>query len=227
MILVIGGTGILGKELCRLSNDILPTNSEYDLFSFQKLEELLELRKPKIVINCASIKSEKVDLHPLESINLNIIGSANISKYCIKNNIRLVYISTDYVYPGVKGNYSEQDFIHPNNKYAWTKIGGESSVQLVKNHLIIRTSFGENKFPYDFAYDNLYTSKDYVDVIAPLIYRASVSELTGILNIGTERKTIFEYANRRNIVPSKSLSQQRDFSLSTQKFNEINDTNFK
>ncbi len=216
MIIILGGTGLLGKELSKNKNT-LSIGSEYDLYDFTSLEKFLDKNKPKIIINCAAIKSEKVDELPINAINLNIIGNANISKYCILNKIRLVFISTDYVYPGDVGNYIETDNLNPQNNYAWTKLAGESSTKLVENHLIIRTSFGDNIFPYEYAYDNLYTSKDYVDIIAPMIFKVSVSDFIGTINVGTDRKTILEYANKRNNVKSKSLAVAKDFSLNIEK----------
>lgn len=217
IVVIIGGTGLLGAELSKNDNTI-PLNSNFDLFEFKNLRELLDIKKPDIIINCAAIKSECVDENPIDAINLNIIGSANISKYCIENDIRLVYISTDYVYSGNIGNFSEDDDINPKNNYAWTKIGGESSTKLVKNHLIVRTSFGSSIFPYNYAFTNLYTSKDYVDIIAPMIFKVSTSDIKGTINIGTEKKSIFDYANRRNnILPSK-MPKKMDFTLNLQKY---------
>lgn len=219
-ILIIGGTGILGKELSKLDNNMICVGSEYDIYEFSKLETLLDNMEPDLIINCAAIKSGNVLDYPVKSININIIGSCNLSKYCIEKNRRLVYISTDYVYPGINGNYKETDPVLPNNEYSWTKLAGECPVKLVKNHLIIRTSFGENIFPYKEAYDNLIVSKDYVDIIAPKILNAAKSTIVGILNIGTEFKTMFEYASKRNIVEKKSTENGRNFSLNTQKYDK-------
>lgn len=221
MIVVVGGTGLLGKELSK-NQEIKALNSDFDLYDFVNLKEFLDRESPEIIINCAAIKSEKVKERPIDAINLNIIGAANLSKYCISKNLRLVFISTDYVYPGDKGNYGENDSLFPFNDYAWTKLAGESSTRLVKNHLIVRTSFGKEDFPYEFAFDNLYTSKDYVDIIAPMIYKVAKSELVGTVNIGTNKKTIHEFASTRNKnVRSKSMPEKKDFSLNTQKYKSI------
>lgn len=219
MIFIIGGTGILGSELKKLNNNIVCVNSEYDIYDFVKLKEKLDLENPDIIINCCSIKSE-IKKDPKLSINVNIIGSCNISKYCIDNKKRLVYISTDYVYPG-NGNHSETDSLNPHNIYAWTKLSGEVPVRLVEDHLIIRTSFGKDIFDHSVAYENLYTSKDYVDVIAPMILKAVESNITGVINIGTERKSIYEYANRRNNIKSSKINIGKDFSLNTKLYNEL------
>ena len=220
-IVVTGGSGLLGKELYNINNDLICLNSEFDVFEFKKLRDLLDQSDVSIIIHCAALKTEGVDKSPIHAINVNIIGSANLSKYCIENKIRLVYISTDYVYPGKDGNYKESDYLYPHNKYSWTKLAGEASTLLVDNHLIIRTSFGESIFPYEQAYDNLFTSKDYVDIIAPMILKASLSKETGVINIGTDRKSLFEYANYRNDIDSSSLNNQKDFSLNTDKFKNL------
>ena len=67
-----------------------------------------------------------------KSISTNIIGTANIVNACNKFKIKLIYFSTNYVYPGIKGNYSENDPLLPINNYAISKLGGECSVQLYK-----------------------------------------------------------------------------------------------
>jgi len=220
-IFVIGGTGILGSELKKIDNDIICVGSEYDIYEFTKLKEKLDQENPDIIINCCAIKSQNVDNKTILAINVNIIGASNISKYCIENNKRLVFISTDYVYSGETGNYSESDHLLPVNNYAWTKLSGEVSTRLVSNHLIVRTSFG-GKFEHQKAYKNLYTSKDYVDIIAPMILKSVKSDLVGILNIGTNKKNIYEYAkNRLEDVDYDFLNKLKDFSLNTKLYESL------
>ena len=57
-----------------------------------------------------------------KSIDLNIIGTCNIVKICEKYKIKLIYLSTGYVYPGTKGNYNENDPVKPFNNYGLSKI---------------------------------------------------------------------------------------------------------
>src|SRR5690606_22152297 len=89
---------------------------------------------------------------PLNGIETNIIGTANVVKLCMKHSLRLIYISTDYVFSGDKGDYKENEPVHPVNKYAWSKLGGECAVRMYDKALIVRTSFGANVFPYDKAF---------------------------------------------------------------------------
>ena len=218
--IVLGGTGLLGSELKKLDKSLIclthwecDTTKEYDLdWNFKKYS-------PDTVLLLAG---KLTNAPNLDLISSNIIGTATVAKACLVAGKRLVYISSDYVYPGTFGNYKESDPLLPVNNYAWSKLGGECAVRMVENHLIIRTSFGASEFAHEYAYNNLWTSKDYVDVIAPMILEASKSDLTGIINIGTEKKTMLNYARRRNReVKAKALtdnSSPRDSSLNLDKW---------
>jgi dTDP-4-dehydrorhamnose reductase len=208
-IVLFGGSGLLGKELLGINPNMAhPTHSEVPIEDYQKVIEYLKKENPDLVINSvAFLDNRKIEKDPTTAIKTNIIGSANISLACLEIKARLVYISTDYIYKGDRGNYKETDEILPFNHYAWSKLGGETSTLMVDNHLIIRTSFGANKFTYKHAFSDKYASKDYVDVIAPMIYEASLSSLVGVLNLGTERKTLYDYASRRTQVLPQSINE--------------------
>lgn len=219
-IAVLGGGGLLAKHLHKCDPNIrLFTKEEVDITNPRSFR-LLDLYD--IIIHTAAlIDNTKVNDNRVNFIDTNIVGTSNISNYCIHYDKRLVYISTDYVYDGT-GNHSEEDPVKPYNLYAWSKLGGECSVRFVKNHLIVRTSFGKDEFPYEYGYDNLYTSKDYVDVISPLIMEVSKNnDIQGVINVGTERKSTYDYAIKRNPnVKVNSLEQQKDFSLNTNKLTD-------
>lgn len=222
MIVITGKNGLLSKELQKLDSNIKGLSSKNFDITKKSIKSKLNKINPDIIIHAAAVtNSQDVDKDPLPSIKTNIIGTAFISEYCLENNKRLIYISTDYVYPGIDGNYKETDLVLPHNNYAWTKLGGECSVKLVPNHLIIRTSFGSTEFPYSQAWINQIVSKDYVDVIAPMILKASTSNITGILNIGTTPKTMFEYASERNNILPKEKPNSNDFSLNISKYEQL------
>ena len=90
------------------------------------------------------MKKHEIDI--IKSIKLNIIGTCNIVNECAIKNIKLIYFSSNYVYPGIKGNYKEEDPVLPWNNYGWSKLGGESAVQMYKNSLILRCALTE--FPF-------------------------------------------------------------------------------
>ena len=201
-IVLFGGSGLLGKELLKINDELItPSHKEVRIEDKKQVFDFIDKHKPDLVINSAAfIDNRKIDKDPSIAIETNVIGSANISLACIKHKARLVYISTDYIYKGDKGNYKESDEILPFNLYAWSKLGGETSTMGVNNHLIIRTSFGNDKFSYKVAFSDKYASKDYVSVIAPMIYEASISSLIGILNLGSERKSLYDYASAKSVV---------------------------
>jgi dTDP-4-dehydrorhamnose reductase/SAM-dependent methyltransferase len=212
-ILIFGGSGSLGTELRKLNKDIIaPKHYECNVVELRSVHDCLTINKPDVVINCSAVIDNRTIEHfPIRTINVNIIGSANVALICAELGIRYVYISTDYIYKGDRGNYKETDEILPFNKYAWSKLGGECSAVQVKNHLIIRTSFGKSDFGYKQAFTDKWASKDYVDVIAPMILDASVSPLTGILNLGTDRKTLYDYASERNDVEGVRIEDTNHF----------------
>ena len=222
-VAVLGGSGLLAKELHKVDSDIkLFTKEEVDITkpkTFNKLDLY-----DTIIHTAALIDNTKVLGNEEDFVTTNIIGTANIVNYCLYMGKRLIYISTDYVYEGY-GNHTENDSVHPYNLYAWSKLGGECSVRFVPNHVIIRTSFGTTEFPYESGFDNLFTSKDYVDVIAPLIMDVvNDHKFRGVINVGTDRKSIYEYAIKRNPdVKKSSLGESIDFSLNTTKLQRLNE----
>ena len=97
------------------------------------------------------IHEEKIS----KSIDINIIGTANVVKACNDLNIKLIYFSTGFVYPGLKGNYKENDAVLPINNYAWSKLGGECAVKLYKKSLILRITMCEKPFLHSKAFSDI------------------------------------------------------------------------
>lgn len=152
--------------------------------------------------------------HINHSINLNIIGTANIVKVCSEFKVKIIYFSTHYVYPCKKGNYSETDSLLPINNYAWSKLGGESSVQMYKNSLILRVCMTEKPFVHKKAFKDIKTNFIFHEEVAQILYKNEILNLKGVLNIGGNTKTIYNFAKKFNskIIPiSKKNSFFKDF----------------
>lgn len=228
-----GGAGLLGRQLKQIDPLIISTNrKELDVSNYDSVADQIKKNKPDTFLHLAAFTdNRKLEKDPKGAILDNIIGTSNVTIACIETNVRLVYVSTDYAYSGKKGLYKEEDEILPVNKYAWSKLGGECAIRQYENSLIIRTSFGPTSFPYDKAFVDMWTSKDTVDVIAPMILRATKSSITGILNIGTERKNMFEYASKLNANVNKAIrnefanSKDFDISLDLSKYKSLFETN--
>ena len=155
-IVITGGSGRFGEVLKEYKTKhklFFPTKKQLDILNTRKISKYLKKVKPDILIHLAGL-SRPMKIHEKKiekSIDLNIIGTANITKLCSKNNIKLIYFSTNYVYPGIKGNYTETDALNPINNYAWSKLGGESAVHLYKNSLILRLCITDYPFVHKKA----------------------------------------------------------------------------
>lgn len=199
-ILLTGGSGLLGTELAKLGVALLtPTRAELDIAAAASVAAMLGALAPDLIIHAAAATNNRhIEIDPTAALMTNIAGTAHLAAACLGSRTRLVYLSTDYVYKGERGGYAESAALAPGNLYAWTKLAGEAAVRAVPNHLIIRTSFGRDKFDYPAAFTDKWSSKEYVDIIAPDILAAAMSPLTGIVNIGGPKRSLYAYAKERN-----------------------------
>lgn len=200
-IVITGGTGRFGEVLKKYKTKhklFFPTKKQLDILNPIKIRKFLKKTKPHILIHLAGlsrpmkIHDEKIE----KSINLNIIGTANITKECFLNKIKLIYFSTNYVYPGTKGNYKEDNHLYPTNNYAWSKLGGEASVILYKNSLILRVCMTEKPFVHKKAFANVKTNFIYHEKIPPILFK--LLNKTGIINLGGQAQSIFNFAKKEN-----------------------------
>ena len=177
-------------------NTIFTSKANFDVLNYTKMKNFIKNKKIDYLIHIAglsrpmSIHDEKINL----SIDLNIIGTANIVKLCNEFKIKLIYFSTNYVYPGTKGNYKETDPLLPINNYAWSKLGGEASVQLYKNSLILRLCMTDYPFVHKKAIKGATTSfifNKYVSKIVPHLL-----DKKGIINVGGKKRDILDFANK-------------------------------
>jgi len=227
--LLTGGAGNLGKELRNYLDCDAPTREEMDLGDVFTLTEYHRKHMYDYdgVIHCAAFTDVPgAEIQRQQAQLINIFATRSIAM--LYNDVRIIYISTDYVYSGTDGNYKETDPTNPFNFYGFTKLGGEAFMESDKD-LIIRTSFKpKGKWPYPKAFTDLYTSADYVDVIAKEIALLAESNLTGIINVGTERKSIYELAKRRtptveptSVKEVKNVRMPKDISMDITKFLEF------
>ncbi len=200
-ILFTGGSGRFGKVFKKYynsSNYFYPTSKELDICNIKSIERFFRKKKPKLVIHCAAL-SRPMDIHEkkiTKSININIIGTSNLVCVCEKFKAKIIYFSTNYVYPGKKGNYNESSSLLPINNYSWSKLGGEASVQMYKNSLILRMCMTEKPFIHKHAYKNFITNfifhEDVVKFL-PKLYK-----LKGIINIGGKSQSVYKFAKKHN-----------------------------
>ncbi len=200
-ILFTGSNGRFGsqfKKITKLKNIIYPTKKEFNILKINSLNKYLKKHRPKIIIHAAGL-SRPMDIHEKNinlSIDKNIIGTCNIVKVCKKFNIKLIYLSTNYVYPGITGNYHEKDSLLPYNNYAWSKLGGECAVQMYKNSLILRVCMTEKPFIHKSAFTDLITNFIFHEEVVKLFPK--ILKQKGILNIGGKTQSVYNFAKKFN-----------------------------
>ena len=110
------------------------------------LKTMIEKFKPSILIHCASLANvDDCETNPELARKINVVATRSIVEAIADKDIKLIYISTDAVYDGIKGIFSENDPIHPLNCYGRSKFEGELEVLKKAGALILRTNlFGWN-----------------------------------------------------------------------------------
>lgn len=200
-ILVTGGDGRLASELKRTKSKyrlIFCNKKTFNILSTNSIKKNLKKFKPNIIFHLAGL-SRPMKMHDKnisKSIELNIIGTCNLVVECFKKNIKLIYFSTNYLYPGTRGNYREDDPILPWNNYGWSKLGGESAVQMYDNSLILRCSITEYPFRHKKAFSDVKNNFIYHKDFIPLLFR--LIKKKGVYNIGGKSRSIYNFAKKDN-----------------------------
>jgi dTDP-4-dehydrorhamnose reductase len=221
MKVLVLGDGLLGGEIVKHSN--------WDCFSRKKngfnTKDLSQIPKGyDVILNCIAntdTYSNNRDSH----WDTNYAFVNRLIDYCNNNSIKLVQISTDYVYTGSESLASESSVpVHCENWYGYTKLLSDGIVQLrSNNYLLFRCAQIPNPFPYDEAWIDRIGNLDYVDVISNLIIKAIKNNLNGLYNLGTEVKTTYDLAKQTkpNISASlKPLHVPSDVSMNISKLNK-------
>lgn len=161
--------------------------ADCDVRDAVQVAAVLAREEPEVVIHAAAITDHQ---HPntSEIIETNILGTEHVARICKAYSIKLVYLSTHYVYPGETGNYKETDPTKPIGTYAWSKLAGEGWAQTVPEWLIVRGSWYTpekvlgwwRKGALTDAYHNRQQPREAAQRIGMLVMRNA----TGVYNIG-------------------------------------------
>ena len=227
-ILITGGNGrfarVFEKENTLLDLKFL-SKKELNILSLKSIEKSIIKHKPKILIHTAGL-SRPMNQHEKnisKSIDLNIIGTANVVKICKKYDVKVIYFSTNYVYDCIKGNFKESDGIKPINNYGLSKMGGEASVLMYKNSLVLRIQMTEKPFAYKKAYTNVYSNymfhEELVKILPKLINNF------GIINVGGKSRSAYDFAKLYNNKTLKSKNTNKKiYSNQTMNLNKLKKT---
>lgn len=156
-LLVLGGSGLIGKELVRQAARSYEVTSTYNNRNlklpnvstikfcfpddFENIKKFIIEEKPDVVINLiAHTNLDYCELNKKNAYELNVILTEKISNICNEINSRFIHISSDYVFDGKDGNYKESDETNPINYYGYTKKMSEIIALKNSNTVILRTS---------------------------------------------------------------------------------------
>ena len=210
-ILVTGGFGRFAKILKNKKssyNFIFRNKKQLNILNEKSIKNNIKKFRPHYILHLAGL-SRPMKIHEKnikKSIDLNIIGTANIIKACVEKNLKIIHFSTSYVYQGQKGNYKETDPLLPWNNYGWSKLGAECAVQMYKNSLILRICMTEKPFIHKKAFSNVKMNFIFHQDLAKILIK--LINKKGIINLGGPTKTIYNFAKKYNPKVKKITSDK-------------------
>jgi len=263
-ILILGGTGMLGHALWQAWQDkfdtyttLRKTNQDYVIFSgwnkeriinhvsvqeFETVTSAVEKVKPSILINCIGIIKQIPSANdPIATIKINSLFPYQLAQLCQKHDTKMIQISTDCVFSGNKGNYTEQDIPDPVDLYGRSKLLGEV---IAPNCLTIRTSIigrelnsqhslvewflaqrGKTVKGYDRAIYTGFTTQALVQTIEKTILE--YPNIEGLWHISSDPITKYQLLNMMNQAFNLGITIEKDEhfvcdrSLNSQKFRDF------
>lgn len=241
-IAITGGSGVLAGAL----REFLPdarylTRAECDVRRpLDSTNGYDALDAADVILHAAALTDHQ---HPDAGaiMETNIFGTENVARFARLSGKRLVYLSTHYVYPGIRGDYAESDATWPIGAYAWAKLAGERWVeQLAHEPLIVRGSWYTMRkvafWARQGALRDAYHSREPVASAAAKIAKLIRSGAVGTFNIGGEKRSFEDVAiecfgdtlvhglTRRQLAETKYVSPYAfppDCSVSTAKYDAL------
>ncbi len=229
-IILTGADGFLGKKvfsyLSREGFDVVPLHhKDIDITRYQDLKKFFYRIKPDIVVHTAALTDvDYCEEHREEAFRVNVIATDFIQDLCYDLNSKLIFISSDYVFDGKKGNYKEDDERDPINYYGLTKLAAEDITLKSPYNVILRTSllYGFNDKTdkshfVSFVVNNLKSNKK-VNIAIDLITKPALID-----DVAYAIKKIIDknVRGKFNCSGSEKLSRF-DFAIKIAKFFKLN-----
>ncbi|MGN7808420.1 dTDP-4-dehydrorhamnose reductase [Flavobacterium johnsoniae] len=230
-ILVTGANGQLGSELFVLSTSyrefewVFADRTKVTLDNLELLKNQLNEIKPDIVFNCGAYTAvDKAETEKGLAFTINHLAVELIAKYAFEKNIKLIHISTDYVFDGSSSSaLNEEAKTKSINVYGESKLAGElACLKENPNSIIIRTSWVYSKFGNNFVktMQRLMQERDEINVVNDQVgsptYAADLAQaMIDILRSSNWVPGIYNYSNEGEI-------SWYEFALSIKEFGEYN-----
>ena len=227
--ILILGDGLLGSEIQKQTGwDLISRNSNmFEFTTFHNDPKWIEvLNGYDVIVNCIA-NTDTYSGVKGDHWEINYQAVHKLIEVCNEHDIKLVHIGTDYMFANNKNhNATEEDVpVHSEHWYSYTKLLADGLVQLLSNnYLICRCTHKAAPFNYQKAFIDRIGNFDYTHVIAELIVKLIKADESGVYNVGTERKSIYQLAMKTN--PNVEISfvpegYPKDTSFSVEKLNNF------
>lgn len=215
IVLVTGGNG----QLAQCINDVRISYPNID-FVFTDVEDLDITNQEKLnlffesntfdwCINCAAYTAvDQAEIHSELANKINTLGAKNLAIACKKNNLKLIHVSTDFIFDGnSKKPYAEVDKPNPISVYGATKLKAEQEIKSILNeHFIIRTSWLYSEFGHNFLKTMIRLAKDKSEINVvndqigtPTYAKDLALVILEIINLNSKNYGIYHYSNSGTI----------------------------
>ncbi|MBF0288311.1 MAG: dTDP-4-dehydrorhamnose reductase [SAR324 cluster bacterium] len=176
-LLIAGANGMFAHDLIQLlqqTGDVsqewdchAPSETEFNITELESIEQTVYAVNPHILINCAAYT--QVDQAETDIVRAKLIneeGVQNLAHICAKNHVKLIHLSTDFVFDGNQSEpYLESDEPNPQGVYAQTKLAGEQAIQNSDvDHLIVRTSWLYGAAGHNFVKTMLHLAQEHPEL---------------------------------------------------------------
>ena len=201
-IFLTGGNGHLGKILVnhlQKDHDVFAPNSkECNILDVNNLSKIIKDFKPNIVIHLAAlVDTFKCEEYKIDALDVNVLGTLNMVKACVCLDCKFVYVSSEYVFNGDKGQYTINDRLDPINVYGKTKAASEYITSILPNYQIIRVPFVRKIYPEVFT--DQYCSRYFLDEAVEKISKNIFKNDKKIIHISSKRMSLHELYSKNNI----------------------------
>ena len=187
-------------------NFIFKSSIDLDITNISEVNTLFtDLKGIDYCINCAAYTAvDNAEVEIEKAYNVNYKGVKNLAEACLKNQVKLVHISTDFLFDGTASKpYSENNVVNPINVYGKTKLKGEQAIEnFLNDYFIIRTSWLYSEYGHNFLKTmlNLSAKRKELSIVNDQIgsptYAGNLAEVILTL-IGNEKVSsgIYHYSN--------------------------------
>lgn len=194
-IFVTGGSGHLGKVLVdylQKDHDILaPSSKDCNILNTYSLFKIIKDFNPDIVIHLAAfVDTFGCEENKIDALDINVLGTFNMVEACMYLNCKFIYISSEYVFGGDKGNYTVNDKLDPINVYGKTKAAAEYIVSVLPNYQIIRAPFIRQVYPKVFT--DQYCSRYFLDEVVEKISNNILNNSDKLVHIASKRMSLYD-----------------------------------